>query len=374
LAGEPQVVSTFPFDTSDDASFVQLIPVSNLLAADSPRLGGIDDAHVARLAQCGADLPPIVVHRQTMRVVDGAHRLRAAECNKRQLIEVIFFDGSDDEAFIYAVELNIKHGLPLCLRDRKAAARRILATSVELSDRTIASKTGLSDKTVAAIRAHSGAKNVHLNSRRGRDGRVYPVDGREGRQRAARLIAERPNASLREIASAAGVSPATVSDVRKRILAGEEATGTGQRQNHAAARDARAEADAPNPASSGISTRRQEGKKLQPVDSRAALEQLRSDPSIRGREAGRELLRWLARYAIDVVDVPNCAGAIPPHRVPLVAALARQAASAWTEFAHSIDYIFLTKDLLLMQDIDHEPAPSRPRGPRGEHCGHSAGT
>jgi ParB-like chromosome segregation protein Spo0J len=336
LVIESRIISEFSSDASADPKDVgragrraidppciHLIPVNNLLAADSPRLGGVDDAHVARLAECGADLPPIVVHRQTMRVVDGMHRLCAAVRTGRELVEVVFFDGSEDEAFVHAVQLNIKHGLPLSLSDRKAAARRILTVSVEFSDRSIAARTGLSDRTVAAIRARSGAKNAHLNSRRGRDGRVYPVDAGEGRRRAARLIAERPHASLREIASAAGVSPATVSDVRKRILAGEEPASAMRRQDDDATHDA----------------------------PRAALEQLRSDPSIRGKEAGRELLRWLASHAIGVADLPDCVAAIPPHRIPLVAALARQAANAWTEFARSIECMPIRGSELRSADI-----------------------
>jgi ParB-like chromosome segregation protein Spo0J len=256
-----------------------------------------------------------------MRVVDGMHRLRAAVRNGRKQLEVTFFDGSDEEAFIHAVELNVKHGLPLSLSERKAAVRRILTQSAELSDRTIASRTGLSDRTVAAIRACSGAEISHLNGRRGRDGRVYPVDARKGRERAARLIAERPYASLREIASAAGISPATVSAVRKRILAGEEPAGT------------------PNSTPPSISTRAQGAKKPQAVDTRAALEQLRSDPSVRSREAGRDLLRWLNSHAIGVADLPDCTEAVPPHRIPLVAALAWQSANAWTELACSIEYM-----------------------------------
>jgi ParB-like chromosome segregation protein Spo0J len=349
LLSESQAVSAFSSDADTDskdsegsdqsiieASCVHLIPVNNLLAADSPRLGGVDDAHVARLIECGADLPPIVVHRQTMRVLDGMHRLSATVRSGSELAEVIFFDGDEDEAFIYAVELNIKHGLPLPLSDRKTAARRILSANVELSNRTIASKTGLSDRTIAVIRASSGADISHLNRRRGRDGRVYPVDGEEARQRAARLIAERPQASLREIALAAGLSPATVSDVRKRVLAGEEPSSA-RRQSRAAARDAQAAPSAPEPASSSLSARGQAAKQLQVVDTGAALEQLRADPAIRSKEAGREALRWLARHAIGVVDLPDCAGAIPPHRVPLVAALARQAATAWVELARSIE-------------------------------------
>jgi hypothetical protein len=292
----------------DGAPDVRWLPVSVLMAADSPRRDGVDSEHVARLAECGAELPPIVVHRRTMRVIDGMHRLQAAIRNGHELVEVTFFDGDDDEAFIRAVELNIKHGLPLSLSDRKAAARRILLASPELSDRTIGAKTGLSDKTVAAIR-RSGAEIPHPDTRRGRDGRRYPVDGGGGRQRVARLLAERPDASLREIASAAGVSPTMVSNVR-RMLAGVASTALAQ----GAARGG------------------------SPINDRqAVLEQLCSDPSVRDREAGRELVRWLSRYAIGIGDLPGCTDAIPAHRMPQVVALARQAANAWLKLAGTLE-------------------------------------
>jgi hypothetical protein len=158
-----------------------------------------------------------------MRVIDGMHRLRAAIRRGRKLVEVTYFDGDEREAFILAVELNVRHGLPLSLHDRKAAAKRILAADAVLSDPAIASKAvGLSDKTVAAIRARAGADIPQPDGRRGRDGRMYPVGGAEGRQRVAQLIAARPDASLREIGSAVGVSVATVNDVRKRLSTGED--------------------------------------------------------------------------------------------------------------------------------------------------------
>jgi hypothetical protein len=64
-----------------------------------------------------------------MRVIDGMHRLRAAQLRGDHGVEVKFFDGDADEAFIAAVRANITHGLPLTLADRKAAAQRILAAS-----------------------------------------------------------------------------------------------------------------------------------------------------------------------------------------------------------------------------------------------------
>lgn len=132
----------------------------------------------------------------------------------RDRIEVGFFDGSDHEVFVRAVEVN-PHGLPLSLRERKAAAVRILAGRPDMSDRSIASITGLSAKTLAAIRDRSGAEIPHLNRRLGSDGRLRPLDAAQARRRAARLLTDNPGAPLRQIAHAAGISLGTGRDAMR---------------------------------------------------------------------------------------------------------------------------------------------------------------
>ncbi|MFD0855543.1 ParB/Srx family N-terminal domain-containing protein, partial [Actinomadura adrarensis] len=107
---------------------IEIISISALLPGDSPRLGGLDEEHVQRLAETETTLPPILVHRGTMRVIDGMHRLRAAAQAGHKEIQVEFFEGSEEEGFIRAVKANIVHGLPLTLADRRAAAARILTT------------------------------------------------------------------------------------------------------------------------------------------------------------------------------------------------------------------------------------------------------
>jgi hypothetical protein len=317
-----------------------LVAVNAVLAGDSPRSGGIDDAHLRRLAERAADLPPIVVHRQTMRVIDGMHRLRAAIQDSREVVMVTFFDGSEDEAFLRAVELNVEHGLPLSLSDRKAAARRILVANAGLSDRTVAVKTGLSDKTVAAIRARSGAEIPYPNARIGLDGRVYPGGSAvEGRARAARLIAEQPNASLREIGSAAGVSPGIVSDVRRRVAAGEDPTCPERGPNPGTGIERSVGRGAKNLVGPARLTGGMGRKGRQACHKQAALERLRSDPAIRDKEAGRDLLNWLASHAIGIGELPECTDAVPPHQAALIVTLAHEAISAWREFADRLETI-----------------------------------
>ncbi|MFD1047646.1 ParB/RepB/Spo0J family partition protein, partial [Kibdelosporangium lantanae] len=113
--------------TNEDQHYVEeLVPIDSLLPANSPRLAGESIEHAQVLAASAADLPPIVVQRGTMRVIDGMHRLRAARMRGQNEILVRFYDGDDDEAFIVAVRTNVTHGLPLSQADRTAAAARII--------------------------------------------------------------------------------------------------------------------------------------------------------------------------------------------------------------------------------------------------------
>lgn len=52
------------------------IPLGLVRPSESPRSGGISREHVALLAE--AELPPILVHESSLRIVDGVHRLCAA--------------------------------------------------------------------------------------------------------------------------------------------------------------------------------------------------------------------------------------------------------------------------------------------------------
>jgi hypothetical protein len=161
------------------------LPISALKAADSPRLNGENECHIAMLSQAAAPLPPILVNRATLRVVDGMHRLRAARLNGVREIDVSFFDGDDDASFVMAVRANVTHGMPLTRADRSAAAARIVATYPYWSDRRIAEATGLSPKTVGAIRQRC-AINVVTPRRIGRDGKVRSMPS------AARGVAPSP--------------------------------------------------------------------------------------------------------------------------------------------------------------------------------------
>ncbi|MEU6718912.1 ParB N-terminal domain-containing protein [Nonomuraea sp. NPDC046802] len=282
---------------------VHEVSIEALLPADSPRSDGIDEEHVGRLMECLTELPPIWVHRPTMRVIDGMHRLHAATRAKCATIAARFFDGDEEEAFAHAVELNVKHGLHLSLADRKAAARRILGAFPASSDRGIAKKVGLSDKTVAAIRRGiADADPSRHDTRIGQDGHRYPVAAAQRRDRVAQIISERPSASLRVIAAAAGVSPGTVSKVRRQLETVPVREPT-------------------------LLVRR---------GAETVMEKLRRDPALRDKEAGRQLLRWLSRHVPDASQAPDLS-ALPPHCLAAVAQLAQQAAQSWLALAHDVE-------------------------------------
>ncbi|GGX22339.1 hypothetical protein GCM10010297_49380 [Streptomyces malachitofuscus] len=307
---------------------MQKVPISALLPADSPRLAGENPEHVELLAAT-RDLPPILVQRSTMRVIDGMHRVRAALLRGEETIAVTFFEGDDGEAFLRAVDANIRHGLPLSLADREAAARRILANRPQWSDRTVATATGLSHTTVGAIRRRSGLPAAQDGSRVGRDGRARPVDAAAGRRRASEVIARQPDAPLRAIAREAGISVGTARDVRERLRAGRDPVPESQRRP---AREPVPSAGGPaeSPAQGAGGTR-------QGPDWRSVVGSLSRDPAVRYAQNGRAFVRWVDGHVIEPVEWCELIDAVPPHWQHSVAELARSCAGAWLEFARELE-------------------------------------
>jgi ParB-like chromosome segregation protein Spo0J len=317
---------------------LQIVAISSLLPADSPRLLGIDEEHIRRLAEMETTLPPILVHRGTMRVIDGMHRLRAAMLTGKREIQVEFFDGSEEEAFIQAVRANIGHGLPLTLADRRAAASRILSTHPHLSDRAIGSYTGLSDKTVSAIRSRSTSEITQLSRRVGADGRVRPLNSQEGRRRAAEVITARPTASLREVAATAGISVGTAHDVRQRMRRGESPIRNmdSNISRHEAQRTF-SPADEPAAIEPVDKRKTRAAEDKEDIDTRAILHSLAKDPALKQTEAGRELLRWLHTHVIGTGDWDRLLGAVPHYRLKSLATLALLCGDVWHQFAHELE-------------------------------------
>ncbi|MEU1406896.1 ParB N-terminal domain-containing protein [Streptomyces sp. NPDC005728] len=312
------------------ASAPQIVPVEALRPSDSPRGLRQDEEHVRKLAESGRDFEPILVHRPTMRVIDGMHRLSAMALRGHREIAVRFFDGSEADAYVLSVQLNVRHGLPLTRGERRLAASRILLSHPHWSDRAIAERTGLSDKTVGKLRRSASAEIPQSHSRVGRDGAVRPLNSAEGRRRAASLLTAHPDASLRELAERSGVSTATVRDVRDRLYRGQDPVPDGRR---GAAGDAVAGAGGPLRHTVCCPGRPDEPRGAAAL---AALQRLAKDPSLKGTEPGRLLLRMLLTTQLEPSRWQEIAAVLPAHCAPLVRAAAEQRAAEWNALARTL--------------------------------------
>lgn len=261
-----------------------------------------------------------------MRVIDGVHRLRAAEASGRSEVAARFFDGAEADAFVLSVQCNVRHGLPLTLGERKTAVRRIVGTHPQWSDSAIAERAGLSPKTVAKVRRQVLDGEAAPAGRLGLDGKVRPVSSVEGRRRTAALLAANPELSLRELARATGLSVGTVRDVRHRVESGmnpvperlcpvEGAAGSRRRPPKPPVCEEQPEETAPGAGTVSL------------------VRQLARDPALRATEIGRTLLRLLLITELDGARWREIAETIPAHCVPVVRAVVLKRSQEWRQVA-----------------------------------------
>jgi AraC-like DNA-binding protein len=305
-----------------------LVRIDSLRGSDSPRLAGEDPQHLRALAELEAPLPPILVHRTSMRVIDGMHRVRVAQLRGEQHIYARFFEGDEAECFVLAVQTNVQHGLPLSLADRKAAATRVIGSYPQWSDRRIAAVAGVSARTVATLRTRitNTAEHGDDEVRVGRDGRARPVDTDRRREHARKLLVDNPSLSLRAIAREVGISPETVRDVRSRMQADERA----ERPVHQGGRGA------PNAGTAGTPRRgpaMHQHTKAHASNGVPALSMLMADPALRSTEVGRALLLTLNTSA----SLPRYRGqissSVPGYCLPTIIEAAHACGQIWEDFA-----------------------------------------
>lgn len=311
------------------------VEIRSLSVDDSPRDSGEDPNHVAALAELHVPLPPIIVHRRSMRVIDGLHRLSAARRRGEDKIAVTFFDGTEADAFVLAVESNIRHGLPLSLADRKRATVRIIGSHPQWSDRKIASVSGIAPGTVAELRRQLPAGAADEGARTGQDGRTRPLNVAEGRRRAGQLIAENPDLSLRQVARAAGISPETVRDVRNRLSRGEEPLSPPKpRGGVVRPRDGM---QTVVPAADYDGARPDAAVEHAFTQGFSAVNRLKADPALRFNETGRQLLRLLSVHMLPPDEWEGIIDTVPPYWSDTVAHLARECAHIWEEVAARVE-------------------------------------
>lgn len=291
--------------------------VDQLQVRHKLRAGGLDEAHVAALAELEGDWPPLLVWAEHPNVVlDGAHRLAAARRLGLAAVRVVTFQGTSDEAFVEAVRRNVTHGLPLSVDDRMRAGEQMLARHADWSDRRIAETCALSPHTVArlrssasrgrpaaaaAARSGSSARVVDIESRLGRDGKCRPAQPGIIRERVVEALQANPSGSLREIAGVAKVSPETVRRIR-RDLEG-----------------------APPPAVGTL-----------PRVPPAPAEDWKADPAMVSSPELAVLLEWLERTEPGT-ELASFAASVPLSRVYELADEGRRRAAFWTAFATALE-------------------------------------
>jgi ParB/Sulfiredoxin domain len=319
-----------------DRLLVFQVPLSSLRRGFYLRQSGTDAAHVQLLADAASseELPAILVQKNSLRIVDGMHRIEVAKLRGEKSINARFVDCSDEDAFMLAVRSNTLHGLPLSRADRIVGAKQILDWHADWSDRAVAAATGLSPKTIASLRRYPAGEVKDLNKRLGRDGKRRPVTGVEGRKRAAEYLIAHPGASLREVAREADVSLGTVHDVRSKLLLGADPiVGRRGSSEQQAAIDAATDVGC-NRSSRGNGASLNVGRPSNPRSSWSVISpKLAKDPTIKYAEGGRAFLRWMTRRVIQPDEWKDFVNAVPAHWKGEISLVAESVADEWHEFA-----------------------------------------
>lgn len=156
-----------------------------------PRVAGLDTSHIRSLEETPEAWPPVTVVQQGNKylLLDGFHRLAAAQNLELETLAAEVAEAqADTDLATLAFQLNLKHGRPLSLQDRRAFASHILYTRPELSDRAIGEMAALSGNTVTAIRREleSRAQIERPAERVGRGGYVYTEPERQPGELPAR--------------------------------------------------------------------------------------------------------------------------------------------------------------------------------------------
>lgn len=248
---------------------IEQVPIASLLRGDSPRLESDSKPQAAPL-RGDADIPPIIVVNNTAQ------------------------------------------GQPLTLKDRKAAAARLLGIYPDWSDRMIASIAGLSHPTVAAIRRRSlsTGKAFQLNCRLGQDGKTHPAVSRDGLKAAAAAANDADQIeSLHGVGGQANGPVGAVHDLRARRKQGEQPSGA---KTHAA----------------GVDVFLARGQ--------AVVQKLRKNPSVWMTDNGKALTRMLL-HSVQLVGLVQAASrATPEHCRGIIAEAASALSDAWRRLAQEL--------------------------------------
>jgi ParB-like chromosome segregation protein Spo0J len=311
------------------------VPVESLVPGFHLRTSGTDAAHVRLLADAAGSvqLPPILVQKSGMRIIDGMHRVAVAKLRGERAIRARIVDCSDEKALVLAVKSNTLHGLPLTKADRISSAKRILGAHPDWSDRKVAGIAGLSGKSIASLRNSTAGGAQFDGKRLGCDGKRRPVVAAEGRLRAAEYVRAHPEASVRQIASETEVSLGTAHDVRQKIRSGVDVP-----MAESNPRDEQAAPAAPPapPSVTSIRVRAAAGTVRRPTWS-AVVGKLAVDPTLKYTDGGRAFLRWMTQHAMHPDEWREFADAVPERWLDEVRQVATAMSEEWGKFASELD-------------------------------------
>lgn len=300
---------------------MESVAVADLEVLEGVRSGGLSEEHLRLLMQAEGPWPPIVLWSDKRLIIDGAHRVEAARRLGRPTLTAVFFNGTRDEAFMEAVHMNVDHGLPLSLEDRRRAAALILKCHADWSNERVAEVCGVSSRIISRLRrqaddAPTERTDDQIERRTGRDGRNRPVAPERVRERIIGALESDPSASLRRIALVAGASPETVRTVRSRWNRGEHSVGS----DHEERIKTSPECVAPRPG---------------PPSANADPFWL-SDTALRSNGKCVEFGEWFDATKLDV-SWHQYVSDVPISRIYLVADEARRRASEWIAFATALE-------------------------------------
>lgn len=190
---------------------------------------GVVKEYATALAS-GAAFPPVVVFKDVkgkLWLADGFHRCAAAELAERTEILAEIREGDRKDALVFAASANGSHGLRRTNRDKRHAAKLLLAAFPRWSDRKIAAAAGIDHKTIGRARAEVAggekpqAGRTGFNAAKGAAKieraigkliKAWPKRDPEGRARFAQALQDAAvrlrGATTVELAPAAGSKPA----------------------------------------------------------------------------------------------------------------------------------------------------------------------
>jgi ParB-like chromosome segregation protein Spo0J len=316
------------------------VQVDSLVPGFHLRMAGTDAAHVRLLADAAGSvqLPPILVQKSSLRIIDGMHRVEVAKLRGECVIRARIIDCSEEKALVLAVKSNTLHGLPLTRADRISSAKRILGAHPDWSDRKVAGIAGLSGKSIASLR-NSAVGGAQFDGKRlGRDGKRRPMVAAEGRLRAAEYVRANPEASVRQIASETEVSLGTAHDVRQKIR-----HGANLRLAELSPREVQA-APVPQPASLPVSPpvtnirarAAAAASSVRQLAWSAVICKLAGDPALKYTDGGRAFLRWMTQHAMHPDEWREFADAIPERWLEEVRQAAVTMSEEWGQFASEL--------------------------------------